>query len=102
MFLLAFLVPGLGAFGRRTLGRAFCNEVVFGGRRRHSLVDVGQAINRETIITLISDGDICLAARFVGITGDRIRRAEIAWRVRLSRDDRALFDLLLQRLVVLI
>src|SRR5262245_19554364 len=99
MFLLAFFVPGLCAFSRRSLSRAFSYKVVFGGRRRHGPIDVGQAIDGETIIALISYGDICLAARFVGITGDRIRRAEIARRVCLSRNDRAFFHLLLQRLV---
>lgn|SRR5262252_1663588 len=32
MFLLAFLVSGLRAFGRRTFGRAFCDNIVFGDR----------------------------------------------------------------------
>src|SRR5262245_44072071 len=102
MFLFAFLVPGLCAFSRRAFSRAFCDKIIFGDRRRQSPVDVGQAIDGETIVALIGDGDVCLAALFVGITGDRIWRAEIAGRVGLSRNDRAVFDLLLQRLVVLV
>ena len=95
MFLLAFLVPGLRAFSRRTFSRAFCDKMVFGARRRHGAVDVRQAIDGETVVALIGDGDVNLAALFIGITGNRIWRAEIAGRVSLSRNDRAVFDLLL-------
>src|SRR5499426_1732860 len=101
MFLLAFLVSGLRAFGRRTFRRAFCDKIVFGDRR-HRPVDVRQAVDGEAVVALIGDGDVSLAALFVGITGDRIGRAEITGRVGLPRDDRAVLDLLLQRLVVLV
>src|SRR5262245_50386507 len=102
MFLFAFLVSGLCAFGRRTFSRAFCCKIIFGDRRRQRPVDVRQAVDGEAIVALIGDGYVSLAALFVGITGDRIGRAEITGRVGLPRNDRAGFDLLLQRLVVLV
>src|SRR6266511_1421018 len=102
MFLFAFLVSGLRAFGRRTFSRAFCDKIVFGDRRRQRPVDVRQAVDGETVVALIGDGYVSLAALFVGITGDRIGRAEITGRVGLPRDDRAVFELLVQRLVGLV
>src|SRR5215510_3401263 len=101
MFLLAFLVSGLRAFGRRSFGRASCDKIVLGDRR-HRPVNVRQAVDGEAVVALIGDGDVSLAALFVGITGDRIGRAEITGRVGLPRNDRADFDLLLQRLVILV
>src|SRR5262249_34070672 len=97
MFFLAFLVSGPSALGRRTFSRAFWDNIVFGDRR-HRPVDVRQAVDGEAVVALIGDGDVSLAALFVGITCDRIGRAEITGRVGLPRNDRADFDLLLQRL----
>src|SRR5262245_46110316 len=102
MFFLAFLVSGLCAFGRRSFSSAFCDKIVFGDCRRQRPVDVRQAVDGEAVVALVGDGDVSLAALFVGITGDRIGRAEITGRVGLHRNDRAGFDLLLQRLVVLV
>src|SRR5262249_32702111 len=93
---------GLVGLARRTAGLAFSRKAVFSRRRRQRPVDVRPAIDGETVVALIGDCDVSLAALLVGITGDRIGRAEIAGRVGLSRNDLAVLDLLLQRLVGLI
>src|SRR5262249_11011271 len=101
MFLLAFLVSGLRAFGRRIFSRAFCDNIVFSDRR-HRPVDVRQAVDGEAVVALIGDGAVSLAALFVGISGYRSGGAEIPGGVGLPWIVRPDFALLLGPFVFLV